>query len=149
MVANEELLRLFNFESDCLVYAHDVSDINKAEFNIDDVTVAQDEMYRCEFLNMLRLDDYDDEVVTRKLNVAFESMRANPALNRLLTEFAVKYEYGDLDTGLVFLFSFDYLYYTYYFLRRIAHDVDCDFTDDAKYKAVFELIEKRSKRENE
>ena len=70
----------------------------------------QDSLYRQEFLNIFGLYEYDETKIDEALNELYEKIKECKELKECMLKLASNIMSLDEEIGLLFLFSYDYMY---------------------------------------
>lgn len=83
---------------------------------------SQEDQYRIEFLRAFHLEEFNDEMVNKEVDVLFEAMKNHPMFVACMKKSAATFFSEDLHTGLMGLFAFDYFH--------LAHPCVCDLLEN-------------------
>jgi hypothetical protein len=81
----------------------------------------QDSLYREEFLNIFGLYEYDETKIDEALNELYEKIKECKELKECMLKLASNIMSLDEEIGLLFLFSYDYMY--------LSHICICEFLE--------------------
>jgi len=103
--------------------------VNKQEEDDDALDISQlteydkefisDAVYRQEFLNILNLEEYDDNLVVERMNVIYDFVKDYQPFKECIDKAISTFIYGDNITGLMILFS--------YYNMHLTHKCLCEF----------------------
>ena len=93
----------------------------KCTYNNNASDLAQEDQYRTEFLSAFNLEEFDDKQINKEVSELFERVKHSPELTTCMTKSAATFFSEDLQTGLMGLFAFDFLY--------LAHPCICEFLE--------------------
>lgn len=83
---------------------------------------SQEDQYRIEFLRAFHLEEFNDDMVNKEVDVLFEAMKNHPMFVACMKKSAATFFSEDLHTGLMGLFAFDYFH--------LAHPCVCDLLEN-------------------
>ena len=72
------------------------------------VKYSNDDEYQTMFNEFFQIDDYNDEVIKRELDVIYESTKDHPLFQKIYQKLAAKFLSIDCDIGLAVAFSYSY-----------------------------------------
>ena len=84
----------------------------------------QTAFYREEFLNILGLEEYDETKINQALDELYEKIKHCKELKECMLKLASNIMSLDEEIGLLFLFSYDYMY--------LSHICICEFLETGK-----------------
>ena len=96
----------------------------KLEEEIDITDFPEDiatNLYRSEFLEAFKLQDYQDDVIDAQIYILYTYFKDNQTLKPLYKKLAEKVLSEDEEIGFVFLFSYEYFF--------LMHLCICDFLE--------------------
>ena len=86
--------------------------LNDPEFTSEIVYALTENIYRQELLVLFKLDEFDQQIINRKVLDLFHFLKENETVKRVLQ----KFDYDDV-VSFMFLFSYDYFYLFYPLLK--------------------------------
>lgn len=89
------------------------------EINEEEKGFIRDAIYRQEFLNIFRLEKYDENEMNNSIHELYERIKNCKELNECMIKLSEHFLSLDKEIGLMFLFSYDYMY--------IAHVCVCEY----------------------
>lgn len=85
----------------------------------DDITdeekeFVRDAIYRQEFLDVLEIEDYDEELMSRALHNLWEQLKESAELRKCMVKMAgTCHMESNEETGLMLLFAYEHMYLTH------------------------------------
>jgi hypothetical protein len=70
-------------------------------------------LYRQDILNIFDIEEFDEKIINTCVCELYEKVKANEVLNHLMTLLAKQFLTDDELTGLIIMYSFDFLYATH------------------------------------
>jgi hypothetical protein len=84
--------------------------------------VQQEDQYRTEFLRAFNLEEFDEAIINKDVDVLFESLKKSPIFVECMEKSALTFFSDDLQIGLMGMFAFDFFY--------LAHPCICEFLEN-------------------
>jgi len=70
-------------------------------------------LYRQDILNIFDIEEFDEKIINDCLCELYEKVKTNEVIHRLMTLLAKQLRLDEELTGLIIMYSFDYLYVTH------------------------------------
>jgi hypothetical protein len=70
-------------------------------------------LYRQDILNIFDIEEFDEKIINDCLCELYEKVKTNEVIHRLMTLLAKQLRLDEELTGLIIMYSFDYLYITH------------------------------------
>ena len=117
-----------NYNDDDVILEEDNIDPNDEDF-------IRNTLYRSDFVSIFGLEDFDDVIINKEIHDLYEKVKDSEELNFCIKEITKSFILNDGETGLMMLFSYDFLY--------LLHPCICDFLEYGKINdSKIELLKK-------
>ena len=98
-----------------IVCTYNTSDVFLESDNIteEEKGFIRDALYRQELLNILDIQEYNEEGMNNSIHELYEKLKECKELKECMKQLARRFLCEDLETGLMFLFAYDYMHLTH------------------------------------
>ena len=150
---NIDFLCTYNFYDSSLVYLNPISKIYFEQKKLQEINItneddsddgdwistfdetAADYLYNNELLYAFNMKNYDNEIINNKIHTIYELLFVGDKYSKInniaqlkliILDLAVKYCNGDLESGFIMLFSYNYFHNTHNVLCNIFRENTID-----------------------
>ena len=98
-----------------IVCTYNTSDVflESDDINEEEKGFIRDTLYRQELLNILDIQEYNEEGMNNGIHELYERLTGCEELKECMKKMAIRFYCEDLETGLMFLFAYDYMHLTH------------------------------------
>jgi len=79
------------------------------ELKLDYKTSDDDDLYREQFLNFFKIDEYDSKIIMQKQDDIYKELKNDVIFKEIIVKLKSKHSFDSDDVAYTMLYSFDYL----------------------------------------